>query len=186
MRSSLRPSLAIVAVVGLVLVGCGSPTNKAQVVGVTGQVLLDGKPLEFGSVSFQPIQGGQPARGDIDSEGKFVLSTYKEGDGAAVGRHRVKVAYYAKQDPAMAEQQAGDSLGDSLIPERYTSFAMSGIEVSVLAQGNAPFVFELKSDTPAEDADGESEAASASEEAADAEDASGETSEEGSDDGNPE
>jgi len=136
---------------GLSFVGCGSPSNRAQVVAVTGQVQLDGKPLEFGSISFQPIQGGQPARGDIDSEGGFVLSTYQEGDGAAVGRHRVKVACYAKQDPAMKEQQAGDSLGDSLIPERYTSFAMSGIEVSVLAQGNSPFVFELQSAPPIEE-----------------------------------
>ncbi|WP_146570274.1 hypothetical protein [Botrimarina hoheduenensis] len=95
---------------------------------------------------FQPLQGGQPAQGAIDSEGNFKLSTYSPGDGAVTGRHRVRIVCYSLQNPDLKKSSPGDSLGELLIPERYTSFAQSGFEVSVLAQGNAPFLFRLESD----------------------------------------
>jgi hypothetical protein len=123
-------------------------------------VFLGDEPLKFGTVVFQPLQGGQPAQGKVAADGSFVLSTFNESDGASVGRHRVKVACYTKQDPAAKGQASGDSLGDLLIPERYASFAQSGIEVSVLAQGNAPFILKLEPDpASADDAAAEEPAA---------------------------
>jgi len=124
--------------------GC-SANEQASVVPVTGKVLFEGKPLSFGSVTFQPSRG-QPAHGTIGPNGDFRLSTYREGDGAAVGRHKVKIACYSSQDPAAhkADSLPSESLGTLLIPERYTGFDTSGLEVAVLSGGNKPFVFELK------------------------------------------
>jgi hypothetical protein len=76
-------------------VGCGSgsfPTSK-----VTGKVLCKGVPVANVRVFFEPLQTGKSAivgksgYGVADKEGAFVLSTYGDGDGAVVGRHRVRV-----------------------------------------------------------------------------------------------
>ncbi len=76
-------------------VGCGTgsfPTSK-----VTGKVLCKGTPVANARVFFEPLQTGKSAMvgksgyGVADKEGAFVLSTYGDGDGAVVGRHRVRV-----------------------------------------------------------------------------------------------
>jgi len=76
-------------------VGCGSgsfPTSQ-----VTGKVLCKGMPVANVRVFFEPLQTGKSALvgksgyGVADKEGAFVLSTYGDGDGAVVGRHRVRV-----------------------------------------------------------------------------------------------
>lgn len=158
----LRKSLSIKSLLtafGLVacLNWCGCDRTAAvQVVPVSGKVLLDGAPLKFGSVTFQPSHG-QPAQGAITTNGEFKLSTFRPGDGATPGRHQVKIACYSSQDPAEeAKKNApSDFLGASLIPIRYTNFETSGLEVAVLAGGNKPFVFELKSEPPAENSKSE-------------------------------
>ncbi|MGL4514996.1 MAG: hypothetical protein ACRCT8_18075 [Lacipirellulaceae bacterium] len=141
---------AAVLIVLLTMVGCAeSMPPRPKIVPVTGRVFLGDEPLKFGSVMFQPTQGGQPAQGTIDGEGKFVLSTYGKADGAAVGKHQVRVSCYTSQDPSLKDKSFGDSLGDLLIPAKYNSFSQSGIEVSILAQGNAPFVLRLEPEAPA-------------------------------------
>ena len=133
------------------LSGCGSAENRAPVSQVTGRVFLGEEPLAFGEVMFQPLQGGQPATGKITEGGSFSLSTYRLNDGAAVGRHRVRIVCYTSQDPSNQKPgPQGDSLGELLIPRRYANFSTSGIEVSVLAGGNAPFIFKLEEDPPQE------------------------------------
>ena len=75
--------------------GCGSgsfPTSK-----VTGKVLCKGTPVANVRVFFEPLQTGKSAivgksgYGVADKEGVFVLSTYGDGDGAVVAKHRVRV-----------------------------------------------------------------------------------------------
>lgn len=126
--------------------GCSETGARRPVVEVTGRVFLEDQPLEFGQVVFQPISGGQPAIGRLSPDGSFVLGTYEKADGAAVGRHQVRVVSYTAQAPDhVVESRTADSLGDLLTPERYASFATSGIEISVLEDGNAPFIIKLKS-----------------------------------------
>lgn len=145
---SWRPSLLALAFVGLIcsgaFVGCTSG-ERAKVMPVSGKVLFNGQPLAFGAVAFQPMRG-QPARGTIGKDGTFKLSTYREGDGAAVGQHRVKITCYTSQDPATKKPGPSETLGESLIPARYANFDTSGLTVAVLADGNSPFMFELKSE----------------------------------------
>lgn len=161
LRNSRRPA-ALAAILALALLisapGCDNG-QQASVTPVSGRVLLDGEPLKFGTVTFQPTRG-QPARGEIGPEGEFILATYRPADGAAVGRHKVKITCYTSQDPAARKLDGlpPESLGESLIPDRYTRFDTSGLEVAVLAGGNKPFEFDLESDaddadegTPAED-----------------------------------
>jgi hypothetical protein len=109
---------------------------------VTGKVLYNGRPLEFGSVMFQP-SSGQPAQGQIQSDGTFTLSTYKFNDGAVVGTHKVRIACYESQKPGAPKAPGEQTLGKLLIPLNYTLFDQSGFTADVSDDRKEPFVFEL-------------------------------------------
>jgi hypothetical protein len=108
----------------------------------TGKVFYNGKPLEFGSVTFQP-PSGQPARGKIQSDGTFSLSTFRPGDGAVVGSHKVRITCYESQRGTLANTGGEPSLGESLIPIKYTFFDQSGLTAEVRREESTPFLFEL-------------------------------------------
>jgi hypothetical protein len=79
----------------ILLAGCSS--SPEQTWPVEGLVTVDDKPLGGGTVLFEPIDPGRSlqqrytARGTIDAEGRYRLSTFGEYDGAVAGRHRVVV-----------------------------------------------------------------------------------------------
>lgn len=130
-----------VCALALVLVtGCNSNPPVAPVSGI---VTLDGEPLKFGTVMFQHTEGGQPAVGEIQSDGTFALSTFNPGDGAIVGSHLVRVACYTSQDPANAEN-VGDSLGELLIPRQYTIATTSSLTADVPEDGLSDLQLELE------------------------------------------
>jgi hypothetical protein len=89
----MRRLLSILAVVALVCSGCGGP----QMSPVKGRVLFDGKPVKEAQITFSPLgaegqkETGKPATGFTDDEGNFVLSTFKNYDGALQGSHNVLV-----------------------------------------------------------------------------------------------
>jgi hypothetical protein len=68
--------------------GCGS--DRPPLVPVSGQVLIDGKPLTLGYIRFIP-ENSRAAGGRLDQQGRFTLTTYTQGDGAAIGRHQVQI-----------------------------------------------------------------------------------------------
>lgn len=136
-RQFIAPAGWLVMV--LLVAGCDrGPT----MVPVAGKVLYNGKPLEFGSVTFQP-PSGQPALGEIESDGTFVLSTYRLHDGAVIGQHKVRIACYESQRKDAPQVPGEQTLGKLLIPSKYTFFDQSGFTAEVREAGNEPFVFEL-------------------------------------------
>ena len=73
------------------LAGCSGqvPTYKAG-----GKVTLpDGTPMNSGHVEFRPVDSEHlvSARGTIQADGTFELSTFETGDGAIEGEHQVLV-----------------------------------------------------------------------------------------------
>jgi hypothetical protein len=126
----------------LAMVNVAGCDDGPQMAPVTGKVLYNGKPLEFGSVTFQPPRG-QSARGKVQSDGSFSLSTYRPGDGAVVGSHKVSITCYESQRRAVAKGAGEQSLGKLLIPERYTFLDQSGLTAEVRQDQSEPFVFEL-------------------------------------------
>jgi len=110
---------------------------------VRGRVLLDEEPLPFGSVMFQPPTG-LPARGIIQPDGSFVLSTYQPGDGAVVGLHKVRITCFESQGPQSAGAEDRElPAGKSLIPQHYNHYGTSGLEEEVHVDRTEPFVFRL-------------------------------------------
>jgi hypothetical protein len=89
MSDPRRQLLAAIAAACIIpIVGCGDA--RPQRVHVGGQVLIDGKPLTHGYVQFAPPDS-RASRGQLDSNGRFVLSCYEPGDGAVIGTHSVAV-----------------------------------------------------------------------------------------------
>lgn len=117
----------------------GCRPRERELAPLTGKVLYQGKPLTFGAVMIEHDQG-QPATAAIQPDGTFVIETRGEGQGAVVGKRRVRVACYEAQDPA---KKGSDSLGESLIPRKYTSFETSGLVIDVKPGTNEPLVIEL-------------------------------------------
>lgn len=84
-----RTGLAAIGIwaAAVLLPGCDS---GPRVVPVSGTVLIDGKPLTHGVVQVIP-DGGRAAVGDIQSDGRFTLTTFKSNDGCILGEHRVAI-----------------------------------------------------------------------------------------------
>ncbi len=121
-RGLLKLSVALMA---LPLLGCGADTETLS--NVEGQVLLDGKPLTTGTVVTQPATG-PAARGEIGSDGRFVLVTRDAGDGAVPGLHRVGVVAFESSDP-----QNPESPSKALVPQKYNNPLNSGLTINVKA-----------------------------------------------------
>ena len=123
-------SLLCVLSITSILIGCGDghPPRKQ----ISGQVLIDGKPLTFGFIRFVSNHG-RPASAELDDEGKFTLSSYGEYDGVVPGEHRVEV-------------NAGEWLGDSErkwhAPPKYFSYRTSGLTQEI-TEANDSMVINL-------------------------------------------
>jgi hypothetical protein len=139
---ALPKHLLVLLAAAASIAGC---RERSEIAPFHGQVLLDGKPLEFGSVMLQPVEGGEPSRAQIQPDGTFTMQTRGLGDGARVGLNRVRVTCFAGQKPGGAATAADGELllGGSLIPTRYNSFGSSGLSVEVLPDGNEPYLIEL-------------------------------------------
>ena len=119
--------IACVGVIVLLVAGCGRE-NQSETIKVTGRVTLDGQPLGSGVVVFMP-QKGPGAKGTIGSDGSFRMGTYAEDDGAVAGHYQVAVI--ALDPKALAAAKGPDAYIPSLVPERYTSPATSGLTFEV-------------------------------------------------------
>jgi len=100
------------------LVGC---EGKPAIVPVAGQVFIGGQPLAAGSIQFvHPSL--RASGGSIGADGRFMLSCYKQGDGANVGVHKVKIT---------AIEPINDRSQRWLAPKKYSDENTSGIEIEI-------------------------------------------------------
>jgi hypothetical protein len=108
------------------LSGCG----KAQYP-VRGKVTFeDGTPVTKGMVVFESAEGEKvSARGEVQADGSYQLSTHKLGDGVPVGKYRVLVAPKLNIDSPQPER-------DRLFDPRYEKFETSGLEFEVKSGPN--------------------------------------------------
>ena len=121
----------------LCLAGCGRPRDFQPTVPVSGVVTYRGQPVPQGRIQFAPDMTGPGVRaafGNLDSRGRYTLSTYGKGDGAIVGTHRVAIVA-RRQAAAPFDREAvaaGLTSGPpSLIPEHYGNGATSGLTAEV-------------------------------------------------------
>lgn len=125
------PAWAMAAlVVGGPLAGCGT-TGLPGTVPIRGKVIYNSQPLSQGEVRYVPVDPkvGRQARGRLDKDGNFEMTTLKAGDGVLPGRYKVVIIALAPHpgepgrtapEPGEAPKPAPVIVRGSLIPERYT------------------------------------------------------------------
>ena len=133
-RHALLPGIVLAT-----LVGCGDAQRLATAP-VSGRVTVGDQPVTKGQVIFTPEQG-RSAKGTIGPDGAFTLSTYADGDGAIVGKHRIAVISVTR--PADADPQDLDVPSIWLIPQRYGNASTSGLSYEVTADGANDVTLEL-------------------------------------------
>jgi hypothetical protein len=113
MQSGLNIGFSCLVFASLAGCGDGRPTR----VPVSGQVLIDGKPLTHGEVKFVSSVG-RASQGKVDGEGRFRLSCYEENDGALLGAHQVSIT---------AAQGLGPTKTRWFAPKKYSDIRTSGL-----------------------------------------------------------
>jgi len=114
----LKSSL-LLAVLLCCLLGCGD--GRPSRVPISGQVTVDGQPLKFGTIAFQPASG-RASSGRLDANGRYVLSTYDRGDGAIVGEYVVAIS---------GNEQMSETSRRWHAPKKYSNPAESGLTATV-------------------------------------------------------
>lgn len=120
------------------LSGCGGSGDPGAIPAVpaVGTVTYRGKPVEKGTIQTMP-EKGRPAQGII-KDGHFILSTYRDEDGAVPGKHQVGVI--ATEE---VKKQGVESEARYVVPERYASPETSEIEVTIPPEGNTKIVIDI-------------------------------------------
>lgn len=109
-----------VALLLLIISGC-SGRQRPERVKVSGRVLLDGQPLETGTIQVLP-ENARPSYGVLGPDGRFVLSCFDDADGCVIGKHRVVV---------VADEGVDISTRRWLAPPKYAKPSTSGLEVEI-------------------------------------------------------
>jgi hypothetical protein len=141
----LKTKSAIVLLFVLpIVVGCGP--RRPATAPVSGRVTFNGKPLTTGQVMFYPDRG-RTSVSPIDADGRYRLTTFKPGDGALLGHHRVtieaaRVAMQGKMPKNVEEEMRGHGFSpgattvERLAPERYSELETTPLTADVAPQEN--------------------------------------------------
>lgn len=129
--------------------GCGGGVPKEvipKLEPVSGLLKLDGKPAAGVTVTFVPMDKGNPGAGVTDAEGKYTLKYRNGDDGIAAGNYVAMFSKLTQKDgsPIPPDKTAADVLAVDQIPERYRAMDNPRYSVTVPAGGKT-FDFEIKS-----------------------------------------
>ncbi len=117
---SISAGLILLAALSMILVlGCGDGRPKR--VPVSGQVLVDGKPLTTGDLRLVP-DDARPAWAKIGPDGRFTLKTFEDGDGVVPGTHPVAVRATEMLDRRRIKWHA---------PKKYANDQTSGLTATI-------------------------------------------------------
>lgn len=128
---------AFCAGVGVLLVcasmaGCGKSESGTK---VRGKITYNGQPVTTGLINFLAA-GSRPMGGAIQADGTYEFTL-------PAGEYQVRVDAPGQLQPAPAGQEP--VMGPRAAPEKFASFASSGLTASVVAQGEPQTIdFDLK------------------------------------------
>ena len=129
-RSLIATALGVAAAL---VAGCGDPGPKLYP--VTGTVRVDGKPAGDATIFLHRKGRDNPNEpvpyAHCGPDGTFVVTTRKEGDGAAPGEYVVTVVW-----PDMTKAPDGNGGRPDLLRGTYDKVATSAIKVTVEAKPN--------------------------------------------------
>ena len=120
--------------------GCGEPNIQQPTYSVTGDVQLDGKPLDGATIVLHAVdptsfKWSELPQGLSDSAGKFTLFTYSSNDGAPAGEYKVGIAVLQAASDDGGDQSAKGPAKS--LPAKYADPEKSGIRVKVEKKATA-------------------------------------------------
>lgn len=88
-----------------------------------------GSPVHVGTIELKSREHGVQARGSIDKDGNFTLTTYLDGDGAVAGVHDCVVVQF------VMTEELGDFKPSAVgvVHPRFASYSTSGLSVEIKA-----------------------------------------------------
>ena len=134
MNLPLPPASRVVAAcwlaAAILLVGCSS--GRLKTAPVQGTITYNGKPVPQGSIMFQPVDG--PAATANINNGSYSLKTYRDGDGAVLGKHKVTIVSLEDQSGRLPEDR--NPLPPPIVPLKYSFPDKSGLTAEVKDERN--------------------------------------------------
>ncbi len=124
MKTFFQRCALLTVVAAVAISGCGPSLPKR--VPVSGRVLIDGKPLVYGVIQVIPADG-RPAMAQLGPDGRFTLTTFDDGDGCLLGKHRVVVVAREEKSPTTFLWH---------VPKKYFDPSTSGLEVEITGPTN--------------------------------------------------
>lgn len=125
MKIAVGPLFCLASVaLCLAIVGCGG--GEIETYPIPGKLVYeDGTPVNGATLVLQTTVDEKTidARGEADSEGKFQLTTFEEGDGVVAGEHAVAVSSITMGDSATPMAPS--------VPPVYSDFSTSGLKTTV-------------------------------------------------------
>ncbi len=127
----------------LLLTGCGPAEPPVYPAG--GRVVFrSGAPVTTGVIEFRPDGGGPAARGKIEADGQFTLTTGTR-PGAVAGTHKVTVVQMAADPGATARHGTTGHARTAAVHPRYAASDRSGLTRTVEPTGENQFRIEVES-----------------------------------------
>ncbi len=121
------PILLAAAVMCMAMCACGQSRPRTEQ--ASGQVLVNERPIANAVVIFHPVNANADAvrpTGRTDEQGRFKLSTNKDGDGAPAGEYKVTITAYQS-----IENRNEDSRIVNYLPARYGQPETSNLTVTI-------------------------------------------------------
>ena len=140
----LMAAMLVPLAAALMAMGCGGADDeRSPVAKVECTVTVNGQPLTKGSITFTPTAGtkGRGSRGSITGGKAASLNCYKDGDGAIVGTHKVKISA-RKAAAATAVEGEVPAVSPELIPAEFN--VKSTLIRTVKAGEVNKFTFDVK------------------------------------------
>src|SRR5947207_1514113 len=103
----------------------GCERSSLKTAPVKGRITFNGKPLPQGAVLFVPVVPGPTATGEIHTDGTYSLTTFRNGDGAVLGTHKIVVD--AKEDFPSGAISPRTPSPPALVPDKYLSHATTDL-----------------------------------------------------------
>ena len=136
----LRTIFLCLSVSFVCFVGCGDGKRLK----VSGEVTVDGVPVEYGSIDFRPINGTEgPTAGAAIREGKYEVPSSK---GPFEGEFRVEIVAIKTMDKKTVDMVTGERLDKKsvrFLPDKYNKNSELTVE---LTAGKDKYDFPLTLD----------------------------------------
>jgi hypothetical protein len=152
-RRGYTPLILLLGLQTFAVVGCGGTTVKAEkLVAASGNLMLDGRPMEGVRLFFQPLEGTKSAGGCsaiTDQNGSFKVTHWSNKEGCPPGKYQVLISRKLKDDgtPLAGNESPTMVRATETISKMYSDPAKSGTHntVEIPDKGTTSLDFKISS-----------------------------------------